>query len=152
MGDEVRNTLKKQERLSSGISLSRLKFRFNWKQKKCKPYWSPSGTSDFIRYCFFTGNGLTFNRIVVSVPKRNFKRAVKRNLFKRRIREAYRTSKTLLPVSAENGGTDILFIYNTKELKDFQAVTTAVRAALTNIAAKVAVPAANPISETATEE
>ena len=89
---------------------------------------------------------------MVSVPKRNFKRAVKRNLFKRRIREAYRTSKTLLPVSAENGGTDILFIYNTKELKDFQAVTTAVRAALTNIAAKVAVPAANPISETATEE
>ena len=140
MGDEVRNTLKKQERLSSGISLSRLFASGHY------------GTSDFIRYCFFTGNGLTFNRIVVSVPKRNFKRAVKRNLFKRRIREAYRTSKTILPVSAENGGTDILFIYNTKELKDFQAVTTAVRAALTNIAAKVAVPAANPISETATEE
>ena len=136
MGDEVRNTLKKQERLSSGISLSRLFASGHY------------GTSDFIRYCFFTGNGLTFNRIVVSVPKRIFKRAVKRNLFKRRIREAYRTSKTLLPVSAENGGTDILFIYNTKELKDFQAV----RAALTNIAAKVAVPAANPISETATEE
>ena len=140
MGDEVRNTLKKQERLSSGISLSRLFASGHY------------GTSDFIRYCFLTGNGLTFNRIVVSVPKRNFKRAVKRNLFKRRIREAYRTSKTLLPVSAENGGTDILFIYNTKELKDFQAVTTAVRAALTNIAAKVAVPAANPISETSTEE
>lgn len=140
MGDEVRNTLKKQERLSSGISLSRLFASGHY------------GTSDFIRYCFSTGNGLTFNRIVVSVPKRIFKRAVKRNLFKRRIREAYRTSKTLLPVSAENGGTDILFIYNTKELKDFQAVTTAVRAALTNIAAKVAVPAANPISETATEE
>lgn len=140
MGDEVRNTLKKQERLSSGISLSRLFASGHYE------------TSDFIRYCFFTGNGLPFNRIVVSVPKRNFKRAVKRNLFKRRIREAYRTSKTLLPVSAENGGTDILFIYNTKELKDFQAVTAAVRAALTNIAAKVAIPAANPISETATEE
>ncbi len=140
MGDEVRNTLKKQERLSSGISLSRLFASGHY------------GPSDFIRYCFFTGNGLPFNRIVVSVPKRNFKRAVKRNLFKRRIREAYRISKTLLPVSAENGGTDILFIYNTKELKDFQAVTAAVRAALTNIAAKVAVPAANPISETATEE
>lgn len=140
MGDEVRNTLKKQERLSSGISLSRLFASGHY------------GTSDFIRYCFFIGNGLPFNRIVVSVPKRNFKRAVKRNLFKRRIREAYRISKTLLPVSAENGGTDILFIYNTKELKDFQTVTAAVRAALTNIAAKVAVPAANPISETATEE
>ena len=61
MGDEVRNTLKKQERLSSGISLSRLFASGHY------------GTSDFIRYCFFTGNGLTFNRIVVSVPKRIFK-------------------------------------------------------------------------------
>ena len=31
------------------------------------------------------------SRIAVSVPKRNFKRAVKRNLLKRRMRESYRT-------------------------------------------------------------
>jgi ribonuclease P protein component len=33
-------------------------------------------------------------QIVISVPKRSFKRAVKRNLIKRHIREAYRKNKT----------------------------------------------------------
>ena len=35
------------------------------------------------------------SRIAVSVPKRNFKRAVKRNLLKRRMRESYRTQKSI---------------------------------------------------------
>jgi ribonuclease P protein component len=46
------------------------------------------------------------SRIVVSVPKRSFKRAVKRNLLKRRIREAYRRHKDLL-----GPGFDVVFIY-----------------------------------------
>lgn len=36
------------------------------------------------------------SRFAVSVPKRRFKRAVKRNLMKRRIREAYRLNKSIL--------------------------------------------------------
>lgn len=36
---------------------------------------------------------LEFPQIVISVPKRKFKKAVDRNLLKRRIREAYRTNK-----------------------------------------------------------
>ena len=35
------------------------------------------------------------NAVMVSVPKRNFKRAVKRNLLKRRIRESYRLNKEI---------------------------------------------------------
>lgn len=35
-------------------------------------------------------------RMLVSVPKRNFKRAVDRNLLKRRLRETYRKNKTTL--------------------------------------------------------
>ncbi len=36
-------------------------------------------------------------QMMVSVPKRYFKRAVKRNRVKRQIREAYRHHKSLLP-------------------------------------------------------
>ncbi|MBC7412882.1 MAG: ribonuclease P protein component [Bacteroidia bacterium] len=36
------------------------------------------------------------NKIVIVVPKRNFKRANKRNVLKRRLREAYRLHKHLL--------------------------------------------------------
>lgn len=64
-------------------------------------------------------------RILVSVPKRCFKRAVKRNLLKRRIREAYRVQK--LP------GVDVMFQYNSAELADFAAVRADITAILSRI-------------------
>ena len=57
------------------------------------------------------------SRIVVSVPKRNFKRAVKRNLLKRRMREAYRRQKDLLVPSV-----DVLFIYTSSEVQPYEVV------------------------------
>ena len=56
-------------------------------------------------------------RILVSVPKRNFKRAVKRNLLKRRIRESYRRQKALL-----GPGVDILFIYTAQEVLPYDSI------------------------------
>lgn len=132
MDIDFRKTLKKKERLSVGTDLSRLFASGRY------------GFTDGFRYCYRIGNELPFNRIVVSVPKKCFRRAVKRNLLKRRIREAYRLNKNLLPVNAEKGGTDILFIYSSKDILDFNAVVLSVRNILESIAAKVTAMDATP--------
>ncbi len=67
---------------------------------------------------------------MVSVPKRLFKRAVKRNLLKRRLREAYRLQKELLPVP----GHDILFVYSSAEIADFSVIREEVASLLRKIA------------------
>ena len=73
------------------------------------------------------------NRLVISVPKRHFKRAVKRNLLKRRIREAYRLNKSLLPPSS----VDILFVWSSAELCDFRTIEAEMIQSLQRIAAKI---------------
>ena len=61
------------------------------------------------------------NAVMVSVPKRNFKRAVKRNLLKRRIRESYRLNKEILAAPA-GCRTNILFVYVSKEIKEYSYI------------------------------
>ena len=65
---------------------------------------------------------MEYNRIMVSVPKKIFKRAVKRNLLKRRIRESWRLQKESLNAT----GVDILFTYSTKEILKFEDIQAAV--------------------------
>ena len=57
----------------------------------------------------------------VSVSKRNFKRAVDRNLLKRRTREAYRTNKHILYNRKDmlNSGYNFMLIYIGKEILPF---------------------------------
>ncbi len=67
------------------------------------------------------------NRIIASVPKKYFKRAVKRNLLKRRIREAYRTHK------AAPMGIDVMFSYWGKEIADFNVICAEIESILARI-------------------
>ena len=69
------------------------------------------------------------NAIIVSVPKRNFKRAVKRNLLKRRIRESWRKLKHQMYCS----GSDILFIYSSKEILTYQEIYALIESIISKI-------------------
>ena len=64
-------------------------------------------------------------RILVSVPKRHFKRAVLRNLLKRRIRESYRRQKALA-----GAGRDLLFVYTSREVLPYETIYADMAAAL----------------------
>ena len=89
------------------------------------------------RFCS-ADNGRDFPRIMVSVPKKMFKRAVKRNLLKRRIREAYRHQKGMV----KDTPSDILFIYNSKELLPYDDIFTQVGNILQRISSRHTTPTA----------
>ena len=71
--------------------------------------------------------------VLFSVPKRFHKRANKRNLLRRRTREAYRLNKSLL---AEAGvcGAEIALVYSVKEVVDYKRIENAVKRILSQIA------------------
>ena len=79
-----------------------------------------------LRLCYHPREDGAPSRIVVSVPKRLFKRAVKRNLLKRRIRESYRLQKHLLPA-----GYAPPWIYTSPEVLPFAAIYEAAGRLLT---------------------
>ncbi|MDR1756663.1 MAG: ribonuclease P protein component [Culturomica sp.] len=73
-------------------------------------------------------------RIAVSVGKKRFKRAVKRNRVKRQTREAYRLSKEPFYHALPPGETwDILFIYLDRQLPEYTRIEKSVRASLHKI-------------------
>jgi ribonuclease P protein component len=74
--------------------------------------------------------------VLISVPKRNFKRAVKRNRIKRLIRESYRLNKTLLTSAFAGKETGLLvaFLYIGKEVCGYNVIETAIKEALKKLA------------------
>lgn len=121
MDGAIRNTLPKKERLCGKTGISQLLAK------------GKHGSVQGMRYLCLAGTGSDENRIMVSVPKKLFKRAVKRNLLKRRIRESYRKQKHELKVT---GGVDLLFMYSTKEVLSYQDVYTAVGQIIESINAR----------------
>ena len=105
------HTLPKKERLCGKSNISELLAK------------GKHGSIGNMRFLCMTGTGNEYDRIMVSVPKKLFKRAVKRNLLKRRIRESYRKQKHNLAIK---GGLDVLFMYSTKEVLSYEEIYSAV--------------------------
>lgn len=112
-----RHTLPKAERLSGKTTISTL-------MRSGRYVAVPP-----LRCCFRKREDGEPCRIAVSVPKRLFKRAVKRNLVKRRLRESFRLQKESLPA-----GFDLMLIYGSPEILPFSEIYAAVGMILANVA------------------
>jgi len=77
--------------------------------------------------------------VMVSVPKKRFKRAVKRNRLKRLMREAYRLNKKLLIEKVEEKQLQlhIAFNYVSDDELDFAAVDKKMKLAIQKLLAKI---------------
>lgn len=68
-------------------------------------------------------------RVLITVPKRHFKKAVDRNLMRRRLREAWRKNREPLMILLKGKGlhADLAIIWNDTEPKTFQVAENAIK-------------------------
>ena len=78
-------------------------------------------------------------RFAVSVPRRRFKRATKRNLLKRRTREAFRTNKQILNLNVTKREEQIhlILIYSIDKILPFIEIDEAIKKILQRISKRV---------------
>lgn len=82
------------------------------------------GSSFFLypfKVLYLDDSRVTNNQLLVSVSKRKLKNATDRNYIKRRVKEAYRLNKHLLPATQESKKL-IALIYVSKDLMGFHDI------------------------------
>jgi len=121
----MKQTFKKNERLKSKKEINAV-----FKSKKSVFHY-PLKT-------FYSENQDKNHKILVSVPKRNFKSAVARNLLKRRIIESYRKNKAILYVNHPlNKYLNLAFVYVAKEPLPYAYIDKKINVILQEIANEV---------------
>lgn len=73
-------------------------------------------------------------QVLFSTPKKFHKRAVRRNLLRRRMREALRKNKEILYQSGLKASLEIALIYSSKEVHEAKLIENAIKKILSTIA------------------
>ena len=96
------------------------------------------GRSGFVypfRYLYYVEDAASPEAaILFSTPKKYHKRANKRNLLRRRMREVYRLNKSLIYNSL---GIEIAVVYSSKTVHDYKTIENAVRKVLEQISTEL---------------
>ena len=123
----ISNTLRKDERLRGERVISNLfDSGQSFFQAPYKVFWIKNSAKDLYP-C----------RFAVSVPKKRFKRAVKRNLIKRRTREVFRTNKQILNAAVTDGQqVHLIVIYAFDNILPYIELNEAMKKILKRIAGK----------------
>lgn len=100
-----------------------------------------SGESGFIfpfRYVWYTESDTAPSvEVLFSVPKKFHKRANKRNILRRRAKEAYRLQKQLVHGTHHSSNLDLALIYSSKEVLPYKTITNAIRKILDSVAERL---------------
>ena len=80
---------------------------------------------------------LTFHQAGFTVPKRLFKRAVDRNLLKRRMREAYRLNKSMLTQHTDLPIVFFMFIFTGKEILEYSKIESSMKTLLDRLSKEI---------------
>lgn len=89
--------------------------------------------------CVFVADGDAGSvAVLFSVPKKRFKRAVKRNLLRRRMKEAYRLNKSRLAGALGGRGLDMAVMYIGNDVAEFAFMQSRMLMLLDKIASKLA--------------
>lgn len=100
-----------------------------------------SGESGFVypfRYVWFAeADDRMSAEVLFSVPKKFHKRANRRNLLRRRTKEAYRLNKERLMEAGKSAAVDMALVYCTKEIVPYKTVEHALRRILQQVAERM---------------
>ena len=123
-------SFKKEERLTSTKVIGRMfKEGQSFGQYPLRLVWLPQGSDSPVPL-----------QVVVSVPKKRFKKAVDRNRIRRRVREAYRLNKGRIYQRLDGRGARfaLMIIYTGQEEMSFEVIDQAMRQMLARFLKKTA--------------